>query len=76
MPAQSSRQYEADSIGGKRNYWEGVIIVFEAWVRFANRYADLAEKMAADETSGDAKKELLEMAAIAGGCRIIRRKIS
>ena len=57
------RYYEADSIE-KRNYWEGVIIVFEAWVRFANRYADLAEKMAADETRETRKKELLEMAAI------------
>ena len=57
------RYYEADSIE-KRNYWEGVIIVFEAWVRFANRYADLADKMAADETRETRKKELLEMAAI------------
>lgn len=57
------RYYEADSIE-KRNYWEGIIIVFEAWVRFANRYADLAEKMAEKETREERKKELLEMAKI------------
>ena len=53
----------ADSIE-KRDYWEGVIIVFEAWVRFAGRYADLAEKMAGEEKDATRKAELLEMARI------------
>lgn len=57
------RYYEIDSIE-KRNYWEGVILVFEAWVRFANRYADLAEKMAGEEAEPQRKAELLEMARI------------
>lgn len=57
------RYDSADSIE-KRNFWEGVIIVFEAWVRFANRYADLAEKMAAEEANETRKAELLEMARI------------
>ena len=57
------RYYEIDSIE-KRNYWEGVILVFEAWVRFANRYADLAEKMAGKEAEPQRKAELLEMARI------------
>ena len=48
----------------KRNYWEAVIIVFEAWIRFVNRYADLAEKMAAEETDPVRAAELKEMARI------------
>lgn len=31
-------RYESPDIIEKRDFWEGVIIVFEAWVRFANRY--------------------------------------
>lgn len=57
------RYYEIDSIE-KRNYWEGVILVFEAWVRFANRYASLAEQMAAKEKHETRRAELLEMARI------------
>ena len=48
----------------KRTYWEAVIIVFEAWIRFVNRYADLAEKMAAEETDAVRAAELREMARI------------
>ena len=48
----------------KRTYWEAVIIVFEAWIRFVNRYADLAEKMAAEETDPVRAGELREMARI------------
>lgn len=57
------RYYEIDSIE-KRNYWEAVVIVFEAWVRFAGRYADLAESMAQKETDPVRQQELLEMARI------------
>ncbi|MBR4753551.1 MAG: hypothetical protein IK054_00030 [Lachnospiraceae bacterium] len=56
--------YEEPDIIEKRNFWEGVVIVFEAWVRFANRYADLAEKMAAEEKDEKRKAELKEMAKI------------
>lgn len=57
-------RYESIDAIEKRNFWEGVVIVFEAWVRFANRYADLAEKMAAEETDPVRAAELLEMARI------------
>ncbi|MBR4056656.1 MAG: hypothetical protein IKK00_00790 [Oscillospiraceae bacterium] len=57
------RYHEADSIK-KRNFWEAVVLVFEAWVRFANRYAELAARMAEEETDVLRKAELLEMAAI------------
>ena len=57
-------RYESIDAVEKRNFWEGVVIVFEAWVRLANRYADLAEQMAAEETDEKRKAELLEMARI------------
>ncbi|MBF4694454.1 pyruvate formate lyase family protein [Fusibacter ferrireducens] len=53
----------ADSIE-KRNYWEGVVIVFEAWVRMSRRYAELAENMALAEKDKTRKEELLEMARV------------
>ncbi|MBO7739427.1 MAG: hypothetical protein J6S18_03565, partial [Oscillospiraceae bacterium] len=57
------RYTSGDSIK-KRNFWEAVIIVFEAWIRFVHRYADLAEKMAAEETDIVRRTELTEMARI------------
>lgn len=57
-------RYESADAIEKRNFWEGVIIVFEAWVRFANRYADLAEKMAAEEKDENRAAELREMARV------------
>jgi len=48
----------------KRTYWEAVIIVFEAWIRFVHRYADLADRMAAEETDPVRAGELREMARI------------
>ena len=57
-------RYESPDIIEKRDFWEGVIIVFEAWVRFANRYADLAEKMATEERDEKRAAELKEMARI------------
>ena len=64
-------RYESPDIIEKRDFWEGVIIVFEAWVRFANRYADLAEKMAAEEKDEKRAAELKEMARI---CRKVPYK--
>ena len=55
--------FESDSIEKKR-YWESVITVFEAWIRFANRYADLAEEMAESEIDPKRRKELLLMSQI------------
>ena len=56
--------YDDPDILEKRDFWEGTVIAFEAWVRFANRYADLAEKMAGEEADPARKVELLEMARI------------
>ena len=57
------RYFSEDCIK-KQKYWEAVIRVFKAWVRFAGRYADLAEKMAGEEKDEKRKAELLEMARI------------
>ena len=57
-------RYDSSDSIDKRNFWEGVIIVFEAWVRFARRYSDLAAKLASTETNPQRKEELLEMSRI------------
>ncbi len=57
------RYYKTDCIE-KKHFWEAVIMVYEAWIRFANRYADLAESMAEKEKNPTRRDELLEMARI------------
>ncbi|MCQ2512686.1 MAG: hypothetical protein MJ092_04785 [Lachnospiraceae bacterium] len=57
-------RYEETDIMEKRAFWEGTVIVFEAWVRFANRYADLCEKLSAEEKEEQRAAELKEMARI------------
>lgn len=57
-------RYEEPDIMEKRDFWEGTVMVFEAWIRLAHRYADLAEKMAGEEKDAKRKEELLEMAKI------------
>ena len=57
------RYFSEDCIE-KQHYWEAVIRVYKAWVRFAGRYAALAEKMAGEEKNEKRKAELLEMARI------------
>ncbi|MCD8329427.1 MAG: hypothetical protein LUC27_01870 [Lachnospiraceae bacterium] len=57
-------RYTASDSIDKQHYWEAVIRVFKAWVRFAGRYADLAEQMAGEETNPRRRDELLEMARI------------
>lgn len=57
-------RYDAIDSIEKRNYWEGIVIVFEAWVRFANRYAKLAEEMAEKEADPVRKAELTEIARV------------
>ncbi len=49
----------------KRSFYKAVIISCEAVIRWAHRYADLAEETAAKETDDKRKKELLNMAAVA-----------
>jgi pyruvate-formate lyase len=60
---KNHRYFHEDSVN-QRYFWEGVIMVFEAWIRFANRYAELAEKMAGEENDPLRAKELLQMAEI------------
>ncbi len=57
-------RYDAPDAIERRDFWEGTVMVFEAWVNFAHRYADLAEKMAGEEKNEKRKAELLEMARI------------
>ncbi len=55
----------------KKDFYDAAIISANAIIKFSERYADLAEKMAVEEKDEDRKKELLEMADI---CRWIPRK--
>ena len=48
----------------KKNYWEAVILVFEAWIRFVNRYADLCAALAAAEKDEKRSAEFRQMSAI------------
>ncbi len=57
-------RYDSADAVEKRNFWEGVVIVFEAWVRFAHRYADLCDALAAEESNETRASELREMAEI------------
>lgn len=50
----------------KRQFWESILISCEAVIKYANRYADLAEEMAEKEKNSRRKEELL---AIAKNCR-------
>ncbi len=52
----------------QKDTWEGMIITLEAAIAFAHRYADLAEKMAAE--CGDARRKA-ELLAIAETCRLV-----
>lgn len=49
----------------QRSFYQAVIISCEAVIRWAHRYADLAQEMASNETDEKRKEELLNMAAIA-----------
>lgn len=48
--------------------WQSMIIVMEAIIKFAHRYADLAEEMAARCSDSERKEQLLTMAA---NCRVV-----
>ena len=54
----------------KRDFWEAVILVFEAWLRFTDRYADLCASLAGEEKDPGRAAELREMAEI---CRRVPR---
>lgn len=52
----------------KRYTWESMIIVMEAIIDFAHRYAELAEQMAMET---DDKKRKLELLTLAENCRVV-----
>ena len=58
---------DIDTMGQKLT-WEAMIITMEALIGFAHRYADLAEKMAAECKEAERKKQLLTIAA---NCRVV-----
>ncbi|MFX1544556.1 MAG: pyruvate formate lyase family protein, partial [Promethearchaeota archaeon] len=55
----------------KQEFYEAVEISIAGVIRFANRYADLAEQMAADTNEPERRKELEQMAVI---CRRVPAK--
>jgi pyruvate-formate lyase len=48
----------------KLYFWQSAIIVCEAAIAYAHRYADLADRMADEETRPDRKAELLEIGCL------------
>lgn len=57
------RYFHEDSVD-RRYFYQGCIMVYEAWVRLAHRYADLADQMAGEEKDGKRAAELRQMAEI------------
>ncbi len=55
----------------KKDFYEAAIVTAQSVINYAERYAKLAEEMAAKETDSDRKKELEEMAVI---CRHVPAK--
>ena len=53
---------------GRKNTWESFIIVMEAIIDHAHRYADLAEKMSAECSNAERRQQLL---TIAENCRTV-----
>ena len=56
--------YAAEGSLDKIDFWNGMIMVYEAWVRFANRYGDLAQKMSQEEPENVRAEELRQIAQI------------
>ena len=48
----------------KCEYYDAMIICIDAGIAYANRYADLAEKMAETESDSVRKSELQEIACL------------
>ena len=57
---RKNRETDAD----KLYFWNGTVIVLEASINYSHRYADLARNMAAKESGGKRREELLEIARI------------
>lgn len=67
IAAQTETDIEALN---RKNNWESFIIVMEALIDHAHRYADLAEKMAAECDNEERRQELRTMAE---NCRVVPR---
>ena len=65
IAAQTETDIEALN---RKNNWESFIIVMEALIDHAHRYADLAEKMAAECDNEERRQELRTMAE---NCRVV-----
>ena len=71
MIAECRGHIENNSVGTredrqKTEFWQASIIVMEALIRYAARFAGLAAEMAADEKDKKRKAELLEISNICG----------
>ncbi|MBR2123182.1 MAG: hypothetical protein IJ930_09720 [Lachnospiraceae bacterium] len=60
----AAEKFESPDSLDKIDFWEGLIRVYEAWIRFANRYADKAEEMAVDCRDSVRAAELKRIAEI------------
>lgn len=71
MAEAKALQAEVEKNSETWHFYEGVKIAAESLARFGQRYADLADKMAQQETGENRKKELFEIAEV---CRNVPRK--
>lgn len=55
-------RYDTEDCIEKKQFWESAILIYEAWIHWANRYADLADQMAAEESDPVRAQELRDMA--------------
>ncbi len=72
--AEARRRYDqlslAEQTGEKGSFYQAMIRSLQAAIRFAERYAEKAERMAAEETDPARKQELYEIARV---CRRVPR---
>ncbi|MCH4168001.1 MAG: formate C-acetyltransferase/glycerol dehydratase family glycyl radical enzyme [Streptococcaceae bacterium] len=60
---ETMEKYGDDATRQQLNFWESALISIDASIKFANRYADLAEKKAAQSSDIQRKNELINIAA-------------
>ncbi len=59
---EAGKYLEIEQDAEKRDFYEAVVIVYEAFIAFAKRYADLAMEKANETKDAQRKQELLEIA--------------
>lgn len=57
-----NHRYDTPDCIEKKRFWDAAIRIYEAWIAWANRYAELAEQMAAEESDPIRAQELRDMA--------------